>query len=43
MESEGIENARGVMERALRVINFVNDNDRLNLWTSYLNLELYFG
>lgn len=43
MESEGIESARGVMERALRVINFVNENDRLNLWTSYLNLELNFG
>lgn len=43
MESEGIESARGVMERALRVINFVNDADRLNVWTAYLNLELHFG
>jgi len=43
MESEGIEHARSIMERALRVINFTNENERLNLWTSYINLEFHFG
>jgi rRNA biogenesis protein RRP5 len=43
MEREGVEKARAVMERALRVINFSNDVERLNLWTAYLNLEFHFG
>jgi rRNA biogenesis protein RRP5 len=43
MESEGIEQARGIAERSLRVISFSNETDRLNLWTSYLNLEFHFG
>ena len=42
-ENEGIESARNVMERALRVINFNNEQERLNLWTAYLNLEFNFG
>lgn len=42
-ENEGIESARSVMERALRVINFANETERLNLWTAYLNLEHNFG
>lgn len=43
MESEGIENARQIMERALRVINFNNEVEKLNLWNAYLNLEYHFG
>ena len=31
------------MERGLRVINFNNESERLNLWTAYLNLEFNFG
>jgi len=31
------------MERALRVINFVNEDEKLNLWTAYINLEFHFG
>lgn len=42
-ENEGIESARNVIERALRVINFSNEIERLNLWTAYLNLEFNFG
>lgn len=42
-ESEGIENARAIMQKALRVINFANEVERLNLWTAYLNLEFNFG
>ena len=43
MEKEGIENARQIMERALRVINFNNESEKLNLWNAYLNLEYHFG
>lgn len=43
MEKEGIEKARALTERALRVINYKNTNDRLNIWNSYLNLEYNFG
>ncbi|CAD8043733.1 unnamed protein product [Paramecium primaurelia] len=42
-ENEGIESARNIIERALRVINFSNELERLNLWTAYLNLEFNFG
>jgi rRNA biogenesis protein RRP5 len=31
------------MERALRVINFRDETERLNLWTSFLNMEFHFG
>lgn len=30
------------MERAIRVVQG-SENDKVNLWTSYLNLELNFG
>ena len=43
MEKEGIVNARDILERALKVINFTNENEKLNLWTAYLNLEHNFG
>lgn len=43
MEKEGIQSAREITERALRVINFKNENDKLNLWTAFLNLEHNFG
>jgi rRNA biogenesis protein RRP5 len=31
------------VERALKVINFRDESDKLNLWTAYLNLEYNFG
>ncbi|EAR99985.1 S1 RNA-binding domain protein (macronuclear) [Tetrahymena thermophila SB210] len=43
IEKEGIQAAREVTERALRVINFKNENEKLNIWTAYLNLEHNFG
>lgn len=43
MESEGIQNARAIAERALRVVNFSNEKEKVNLWTAYLNLEFHFG
>jgi len=43
MESEGIEEARAVAERALKVINFRCEVDKLNVWTAYFNLEHLYG
>ena len=43
MENTGIDKARKVMDKALKVINFRNENEKLNLWTAYLNLEFNFG
>lgn len=43
IEKEGIQAAREVTERALRVINFKNENEKLNLWTAFMNLEHNFG
>ncbi|EGR29983.1 programmed cell death 11, putative [Ichthyophthirius multifiliis] len=43
MENENIYQAREIIERALKVINFANENEKLNLWTAYLNLEHNFG
>lgn len=42
MES-GIEEARTVADRALKVINFRNETEKLNVWTAYMNLEHNFG
>ena len=42
-EENGIIAARQVVERAIRTINFRNENDKLNLWTAYFNLEYKFG
>ena len=43
MEKEGIEAARRIAERALQKIVFKNENDKLNVWTAYMNLESNFG
>lgn len=42
-QKDGIEKARQLMERALRTIMFRNENEKLNLWTAYINLEYNFG
>lgn len=43
MEKEGIEGARLIADRGLKVINFRNETEKLNIWTAYLNLEHNFG
>lgn len=35
--------AREIAERALKTINIRDDNEKLNVWVAYLNLELEFG
>ena len=42
-EKDGIEKARKEAKRALLVINFNREHDKLNIWKTYLNLEYYFG
>ena len=42
-EKDGIERARKEVNRALLVINFNREKDKLNIWKTYLNLEYYFG
>ena len=43
MENEDILASRITMERALRVINFQNEKEKLNLWLAFINLEYAFG
>lgn len=42
-QKDGIEKARMILERALRTITFRNEDEKLNLWTAYINLEYNFG
>uniref|UniRef100_A0A8D9FGK4 Protein RRP5 homolog n=1 Tax=Cacopsylla melanoneura TaxID=428564 RepID=A0A8D9FGK4_9HEMI len=43
LQATEIEKARSVARRALTVINIRNEDDRLNVWTSLLNLEHLYG
>lgn len=43
LEQNGIEDARGVAERAVKAMNFSPDNEKMNIWTAYLNMENSFG
>ncbi|KAI8904014.1 hypothetical protein EDD86DRAFT_206747 [Gorgonomyces haynaldii] len=38
-----IEKARQVAERALKIINFREEQEKMNIWVAYLNLENSFG
>ncbi|KDP21906.1 hypothetical protein JCGZ_03044 [Jatropha curcas] len=38
-----IEKARSIAERALRTINFREENEKLNIWVAYFNLEKEYG
>ncbi|KAI9122039.1 hypothetical protein K1719_006728 [Acacia pycnantha] len=38
-----VEKARSIAERALRTINIREENEKLNIWKAYLNLENQFG
>ncbi|TPX37608.1 hypothetical protein SmJEL517_g00637 [Synchytrium microbalum] len=38
-----IEKARQIAERALKVINFREEQEKMNVWVAYLNLENKFG
>ncbi|XP_065088684.1 protein RRP5 homolog [Ochlerotatus camptorhynchus] len=42
MESAEVEKARAVARRALKTINFREEDERLNVWIALLNLELRY-
>ena len=43
MEHSGIEAARDISKRAVDSLNFKAENEKLNVWVAYLNLENSFG
>ncbi|KAK2709533.1 hypothetical protein QYM36_013261 [Artemia franciscana] len=43
LEQTEIEKARAVARRALKVINFREENEKLNVWMALLNLENMYG
>ncbi|KMZ61801.1 30S ribosomal protein S1 [Zostera marina] len=38
-----VEKARSVAERALRIINIREENEKMNIWVAYFNLENEYG
>lgn len=43
LDNTGVDSARKVVERAVRAVSMSNDQDKLNIWTAYMNLESNFG
>jgi len=43
IEKLGIDSARRVAERAVKNVSISNEEDKLNLWIAYMNLENGFG
>uniref|UniRef100_W4VR54 Putative nucleus n=1 Tax=Corethrella appendiculata TaxID=1370023 RepID=W4VR54_9DIPT len=43
MESAEIDKARSIAQRALKTINFREEEERLNVWIALMNLEIRYG
>ena len=43
LDNVGVEGARKIAERAVKNISISNEEDKLNIWTAYMNLESNFG
>jgi rRNA biogenesis protein RRP5 len=43
LDNVGIDAARKVVERAVKAVSMTNDQDKMNLWTAFMNLESNFG
>ncbi|XP_046478494.1 rRNA biogenesis protein RRP5 [Neodiprion pinetum] len=43
LQATEIEKARAVAKRAIKTINFREENEKLNVWQAWLNLESRFG
>jgi len=43
LDNLGIDAARKVVERAIKSVAISNDEDKLNIWTAFMNLESNFG
>lgn len=43
LDNLGVEAARKVAERAIKTVSMSNEEDKLNIWTAFMNLESNFG
>lgn len=43
LDNIGIDASRKVSERAVKSVGVSNDEDKLNIWTAFMNLESNFG
>jgi len=43
LDNLGIEAARRIAERAVKSVSISNEEDKLNIWVAYMNLENNFG
>ena len=43
LDNVGVDAARKVVERGVKAVGMSNDEDKLNLWTAFMNLESNFG
>jgi rRNA biogenesis protein RRP5 len=43
LDNVGIDAARKVVERGVKSVGIANDEDKLNIWTAFMNLESNFG
>ena len=43
LDNVGIKAAREVVERAVKSVAISNDQDKINIWTAFMNLESNFG
>jgi rRNA biogenesis protein RRP5 len=43
LEKLGIESARRIAERAVKSVSISNEDDKVNLWIAFMNLENNFG
>ena len=43
LDNIGIDAARKVAERSVKSVSVSNDEDKLNIWTAFMNLESNFG
>lgn len=43
LDNVGIDAARQVIERGVKSVAISNDQDKLNIWTAFMNLESNFG
>ena len=43
LDNVGLDAARKIAERAVTSISMTSEQNKLNLWTAYMNLESNFG
>ena len=43
LDNLGVESARKVAEPSVKNVSISNEDDKLNLWIAYMNLENCFG